>query len=277
MDKFKELTTCNIGSGKSISLWTDKWGEDDIAELTYPHLHSFAKEPNSNVYKALNETNIYNLFQLPLSHIAHQELQDLRIDLENATTDNSVDAWNFEWSSPIYSTKKVYRQLIGEHHTHPVILDIWKTCNLPRQKFFAWLLMNQRLNTKDLMTHKHFYVEFNDCVLCDNCPQETLMHLFFECNYSQAFWWALNIEWDTDRDLHDMISEVKRRYSMEFIMEIIITGCWAIWDQRNNKIFNQIRPTIPACIAKFKIYCSAIMHRARPSLKDGMQAWLDTL
>jgi hypothetical protein len=66
--------------------------------------------------------------------------------------------------------------------------------------------MNQRLNTKDLMMHKHFYVEFKDCVLCDNCPQETLMHLFFECNYSQAFWWALNIEWDTDRDLHDMIS-----------------------------------------------------------------------
>jgi hypothetical protein len=26
MEKFKELTTCNIGSGKSISLWTDKWG-----------------------------------------------------------------------------------------------------------------------------------------------------------------------------------------------------------------------------------------------------------
>jgi hypothetical protein len=63
-------------------------------------------------------------------------------------------------------------------------LDIWKSCNLPWQKFFAWLLMNHRLNTKDLMTHKHSYVEFNDCVLCDNCPQETLMHLFFECNFS---------------------------------------------------------------------------------------------
>jgi hypothetical protein len=66
MDKFKELTTCNIGS--------DKWGDDDIAELTYPHLHSFAKEPNNNVSKAINETNIYNLFHLPLSHSAHQEL-----------------------------------------------------------------------------------------------------------------------------------------------------------------------------------------------------------
>jgi hypothetical protein len=64
---------------------------------------------------------------------------------------------------------------------------------------------------------------------------------------------------------------------MDFIMEIIITGCWALWDQRNNMIFNHIRPTVPACIIKFKIYCSFIMHRARSSLKDGMQAWLDTL
>jgi hypothetical protein len=48
---------------------------------------------------------------------------------------------------------------------------------------------------------------------------------------SANFWWALNIEWDTDRDLHDMITDVKRRYSMDFIMEIIIIGCWALWDQ----------------------------------------------
>jgi hypothetical protein len=29
---------------------------------------------------------------------------------------------------------------------------------------------------------------------------------------------------------------------MDFIMEIIITGCWALWDQRNNMIFNHINP-----------------------------------
>jgi hypothetical protein len=103
------------------------------------------------------------------------------------------------------------------------------------------------------------------------------MHLFFECNFSQDFWWALNIEWDTHRDLHDMITDVKRRYSMEFIMEIIIIGCWPLLDQRNNMIFNHIRPTVPACIIKFKIYCFVIMHRARPSLKDGMQVGLETL
>jgi hypothetical protein len=98
MEKFKELTICNIGSGKSICLWNDKWGDEEIVESTYPHLHSFAKDPSNNVSKALNEANINNLFHLPLSHIAHQELQELRTELVDATTGNLVDSWNFEWA-----------------------------------------------------------------------------------------------------------------------------------------------------------------------------------
>jgi hypothetical protein len=106
VEKFKELTSCNIGSGKSICLWNDKWGDEEIAESTYSHLHSFAKDPNINVSKVLNEANIYNLFHLPLSHIAHQELQEPRTELADATTGNLVYSWNFKWSNPIYSTKK---------------------------------------------------------------------------------------------------------------------------------------------------------------------------
>jgi hypothetical protein len=74
MEIFKEMTSCKIGSRKSICLWTDKWGEEETAESTYPHLHSFVKDPNINVDQILTKTSIYNLLQLPVSNIAHQEL-----------------------------------------------------------------------------------------------------------------------------------------------------------------------------------------------------------
>jgi hypothetical protein len=109
MEKFKEMTTCKIGTGKTICIWTDKWGEEENAESAYSHLHSFAKDPNISVDKVLTEANIYNLFHLPLSHIAHQELQELSSELADATTCNLVESWNFQWSNPIYSTKKFYR------------------------------------------------------------------------------------------------------------------------------------------------------------------------
>jgi hypothetical protein len=85
------------------------------------------------------------------------------------------------------------------------------------------------------------------------------------------------VGWDTDIDLHSMIIDAKHRYSLDFIMEIIITGYWAIWDHRNDYIFNQQNPSLVTCMIKFKIYCAVILHRARPSLKEGMRAWLDTL
>jgi hypothetical protein len=65
---------------------------------------------------------------------------------------------------------------------------------MPRHKFFAWLLFNGRLNTKDMMKHNNFYVEFSECILYDNFPDETIMHLFFECSFSQSLWWALGLE-----------------------------------------------------------------------------------
>jgi hypothetical protein len=101
-----------------------------------------------------------------------------------------------------------------------------------------------RLNTKDLMTMKSFFVEFKDCVLCDTCPEETIMHLFFECSFSMSFWWALGIEWNIDMQLHNMIKDAKSRYSLDFIMEIIITGYWSLWDQRNSFIFTKLIPLL---------------------------------
>jgi hypothetical protein len=37
-----------------------------------------------------------------------------------------------------------------------------------------------------------------------------------------------------------MIADAKNRYSHNIIMEILITGCWSIWEQRNDAIFRGI-------------------------------------
>ena len=87
----------------------------------------------------------------------------------------------------------------------------------------------------------------------------------------------MGIEWNSDMDLNSMIQDAKQRYSMTFIMEILITGCWSLWDQRNSYIFREKTPNLNSCIAHLKNSFVMIMHRARPSLKEGMQAWLDTL
>jgi hypothetical protein len=277
VDEFRELTSCSVHKGNSISLWYDKWDNNSKKETQYPRLLSFAKNDKINMLEAIGFEDLYDLFHLPLSIEAHQEFRSLLLDLNGLSNSDLNDVWHFNESDVFFSTKKVYRALIGNHEVAKPILDIWKTCNIPRQKFFAWLLMNNRLNTKDLMRRKNFFVQFNECVLCDSCPEETLMHLFFECSFSQSFWWALGIEWNTDYQLTHMISDACQRYNMSFTMEIIISGCWAIWDQRNGLIFRDIAPSFTSCFSFFKAICAANLHRARPSLKEGMSSWIDTL
>jgi hypothetical protein len=84
-----------------------------------------------------------------------------------------------------------------------------KNMEHPRQKFFTWILLHGRLNTKYMMIKKNLFVEFSHCIICDDCPQEIFMHLFFECSFSQSFWWAIGLEWSTDLDVNNMILEAK--------------------------------------------------------------------
>jgi hypothetical protein len=78
-------------------------------------------------------------------------------------------------------------------------------------------------------------------------------------------------------NLADMIADAKISYSHNFLMEILITGCWSIWEQRNDAISRGIYPDVQRCVARFKSFISLNLYRAKPSLKEGMQSWLDTL
>jgi hypothetical protein len=45
----------------------------------------------------------------------------------------------------------------------------------------------------------------------DKFPMESSMHLYFECSFSQGFWWALGFEWNADLDINTMIMEARNR------------------------------------------------------------------
>jgi hypothetical protein len=115
------------------------------------------------------------------------------------------------------------------------------------------------------------------CIICEEWPVESNMHLFFECSFRQSFWWAIGTKRNPNLDLHNMITDASQRYSHNFLMEILITGCWSIWEQRNEAIFKGIYPDVQRCISRFKSFISLNMYRAKPSLRKGMQSWLDTL
>ena len=49
------------------------------------------------------------------------------------------------------------------------------------RKLFFWMMLQDRLNARDLLVRKNFHIETNNCVLCDDEPNDHLIDLFFNC------------------------------------------------------------------------------------------------
>jgi hypothetical protein len=276
---FKSYTDVNTGYGDTVSLWHDLWSDEPIQEL-FPQLFSFAKNKEISYRQAAQAESIFDMFSLPLSQIAEDQanlLTDL-IDRNGAAHNvTHKDKWSFHWGGEKYSTKKVYLQMVDAPDAPNVFKWIWKSCVLSKQKFFYWLMIQNRVNTKERMVHKSFFVQNDKCVLCDEQVIEDREHLFFECDFSRNFWWKLNHEWNNDLNFLDMIMDGKQRRTLQFFNESVILGSWSLWNHRNNIIFDNQERSMDTCFSMFSDYFKQIIQRAKPGLKEGMQDWLDLL
>lgn len=218
------------------------------------------------------------MFQLPLSIIAHQQFHQLAAQLNSIMNNEEKDNWQLKNGNNGFSAKKIYNILTmnGQPTTAP-IKWIWSTCCLPKHKFLCWLMIYDRVNTCELLTRKQFHLDSTNYVLCNDHDLEDCMHLFFTCSFSQGFWWSIGIEWNLDNNIFDMILDAKRRYQVNFMMEIMIIGCWSLWCQRNDLIFEGIPANIHSCKAEFIKTFHLTMIRAKPSLKDGLSSWIDNV
>ena len=138
-----------------------------------------------------------------------------------------------------------------------------------KHKFFFWLLLQDRLNTRDLLHRKTFYLEDTSCVLCQDAPMEFMQHLFFGCEFSQIFWWRLNQEWNYDMDLYDMLLDGRARAGHSCFTEYLITGCWSLWCHRNSIIFDGGQLDIDTCCNLFKEFFPLLCIELNPLLKKG--------
>lgn len=130
-----------------------------------------------------------------------------------------------------------------------------------RQKFTFWLLLKDRLNTRNILRRKRRFLDDYSCPLCMAAVEETSHHLFFTCSFSQWCWRLLNIQWHMNMEIKERIIQGHREFRSIIFREVLLVAIWAIWTHRRWKKI-------------FRDELSLIVHRAKLSLKLLLYSWL---
>jgi hypothetical protein len=136
------------------------------------------------------------------------------------------------------------------------------------------LLLKNRLNTRSFLRQRSMPL---DSFTCDNYilqMEETVIHVFFKCNFAQRCWLLLDIRPPRTTDLLHTLLRIRRRWQVPWRLESIIIMTWCIWKSRNNWIFNETPPTINEWKEMFKKEMILVCHRVKPSLKEEISNWL---
>ena len=276
--KYSEICTVQVHDGDSALFWSDVWFGQPL-KLKYPRLFSFAMDANLSVRDVLNASDRSQLFHLPLSQQAYEEFGFLQADLAAVSLQPGVpDVWKTIWKDGVYTANRFYKHCFKDVVTTPIYAYIWKSKVILKLKVFAWLLVTDRLNTKDMLRRRHWNVTDDlFCVLCPTHMTENWQHLFFECNFSIRVWNYLQINWLPGNTFEQVFLSARKEFHKPFFAEVVILALWHIWKQRNDDIFRKIKPSFRSWKRGFVQDATMHWHRFGSKVAPQWSIWIDQL
>jgi hypothetical protein len=145
-----------------------------------------------------------------------------------------------------YSMKSMY-DMMCVWDTGDSFSRTWKAKIPYKIKIFLWMVENKAILTKDNMVRRN-WVGDNTCQFCDK--EETISHLFFECNVARVVWGiitqcmgVINIPTNLSQYwcwIKNWLLGGNKVYT--FGLAVV---CWAVWKMRNKACFEKIRVKHP--------------------------------
>ena len=109
--------------------------------------------------------------------------------MDGSEEDDSL-VWCFN-ANKIFSVKSFIMQVLSSNQNTSITnltVGVWAGVAPPKAEILVWLLLLGKLNTKGRL--KELNIIRDDQVLCPfcMCQQETISHLFFDCNHTWKIW-----------------------------------------------------------------------------------------
>ena len=175
-----------------------------------------------------------------------------------------------------YSSRRFYNYVFSGMASTPYFKVLWKSQCTPRVKFFVWLVLMNRLNTKTMLRRRHLNIQDDVlCVMCNQGADEDIDHLFFTCPFVVQCWTSINFSWDVSLPLAERLMRANEVHALDFFVEASLIAAWELWKLRNDKIFQRRDPTPSLWLVNFKHQCNLQSVRLREDLRSSFCFWLD--
>jgi hypothetical protein len=152
---YSGVAICDAAKGDTIGFWDDLI-DGSIHSLVFPNLMHLAKDLNISLFQLRQSHDLLGCFRITMSRPAYNEfllLQDKLANLPQINPDDK-DSWSLIWGVHSYSSKIFYQHQFKELQPERVMLWIWDSKFIPKIKFFSWLLLNDRLNTRNIFKRR---------------------------------------------------------------------------------------------------------------------------
>lgn len=154
---------------------------------------------------------------------------------------------------------------------------VWNSFCQPKHRVFFWLLLRDRLSTRNILKRKNMVLQSYNCVLCDLSSEETVHHLFLQCEFAKQCWQMLGVDIPFDIEFPEAMVFLRDAIQSQFFMEAVILLCWAIWMTRNAFIFRNLQPQLSLARSAFVAELKLLTHRAHSRRNQPFNQWLQLL
>jgi hypothetical protein len=277
---YRSISFVSVGDGRRASFWHDSWLPGGALDASHHALYTHTTKPDATVAQVL-QAGIDNALAPRLSTVAAHELELLRPLLDSVSIRDEPDSRSLHrCAGPQNSLRaaELYRlcHFGGEQSAHASFL--WDGWAPSRVKFFAWLLVKSRIQTRDNLLRKTIVsVAEAGCPMC-TASMETASHLILHCPAAEKFWVAVGVAVPTAAHI-DGLHLIRAPLSVpaETASTFILLGCWHLWKQRNAKVFRGEDPSLPRLLKNCRDDATLWRGRLPSRLQDAVDAWLACL
>jgi hypothetical protein len=243
MPLYRSISGVSVGNGERTCFWSEVWLGEGALGSRFPALFSHAVRPDASVTTVFR-AGLRACLVPRLTAAGERELAAIEARMDTVCLNDAPDRRSLVGCikrTGDLSVAKLYAKCMSGTAPAPFAGFVWQSFSPSRVKFFMWLLVQSRIQSRASLLAKHIIrMDEASCPIC-SAPSEDASHIVLKCPFAQRFWLALGVRVAEDADVRQLHA-LPGAITGATASTLTALCCWNLWKHRNGVVFNGDRP-----------------------------------